>query len=117
MKTAKYLTKVLTILFSICSFQLSAQTTSIPSTSAQQLMPIAKNKLSDACSKAYSGSSNQVEDCLTCARNASDINSRRFVSCMGSFETINERRNGQTGLDDLIGNTPNCIKGVKSFGC
>lgn len=107
MKTAKYLTKVLVTLFSVSSFHISAQ----------QLIPTVKNKLSDACSKAYSGSSNQVESCMTCAKNTNDINSRRFISCMGSFETINELRNGQTVLDDLIGNTPNCIKGVKSYGC
>jgi hypothetical protein len=117
MKTTKYCNKVLAVLFLVFSFNIFAQTAASPATSVQQQIPTTKNKLSDACSKAYSGSSNQVEDCITCARNAADINSRRFITCMGSFETINERRNGQTGLDDLIGNTPNCIKGVKSFGC
>lgn len=117
MKTAKYFTKVLAVLFSTYSFHLSAQTTPNPSSSALQPIPMAKNKLSDACSKAYSGSFSQIEDCQTCAKNAADINSRRFINCMSSFETINERRYGQTGMDDLIGNTPNCIKGIKSFGC
>jgi hypothetical protein len=117
MKTAKYLNKVPVVLFLVFSFNIFSQTIATSSTSAQQQLPTAKNKLSDACSKAYSGSSNQVEDCLTCAKNPADINSRRFISCMGSFEIINERRNGQTGLDELIGNTPNCIKGIKSFGC
>jgi hypothetical protein len=112
----KYI-KLLTGILIFVNTQISAQSTLSNEIKPQTQLPIVKNKLSDACSKAYSGSSNQAEDCMTCAKNTADINSRRFISCMGSFETINERRNGQTGLDDLIGNTPNCIKGVKSFGC
>lgn len=117
MKELKYIITPFACIAIIISFQTFAQQASTPLQGTNNHQSNNKNKLVDACAKTYSGSSNQAEDCLICAKNPSDINSRRFINCMNSYETINERKNGQTGLDDLIGNTPNCIKGVKSFGC
>jgi hypothetical protein len=117
MMQTKIYSKLLTVTLIFVTTGSFAQQILSPTSPVQQQMTVTKGKLLDACSNTYSGSLNQVADCMTCAKNAVDINSRRFISCMGSIEIINERRNSQTGLDDLIGNTPNCIKGVKSFGC
>jgi hypothetical protein len=117
MMQIKIYSKHLTVALIFISTGSFAQEISSPATPVKQQMTVTTSKLNDACSKTYSGSSNQVADCMTCAKNAADINSLRFINCMSSFEIINERRHGQTGVDDLIGNTPNCIKGVKSFGC
>jgi hypothetical protein len=51
-----------------------------PETSAQK----ARNQLVKACEANFSGSTNQADDCLLCAKKASDINSRKFNSCMSS---------------------------------
>ncbi len=67
----------------ICSISgiTEAQTLSIPpETSAQK----AKNQLIKACEANFSGSTNQADDCLLCAKKASDINSRKFNNCMSS---------------------------------
>lgn len=116
MNGSKDIIKIMLIMSIIISHDLVAQSPStfaLPSNSKSNT----KNKLLDACSKTYSGSPNQIEDCVTCAKSSADINSRRFINCMNSYETINERKNNQTGLDEILNNTPNCIKGVKSFGC
>lgn len=117
MKAPKYLIKVSVCLVLICNIKLHAQTSISPSITFQPQSMVTKSKLSDACHKTYSGSSIQIDDCMTCAKNVADINSKKFINCMNSFETINEQRYGQAGADDFISNTPNCIKGVKSFGC
>ncbi len=113
----KIYSNLLTVTLIFLNTESFAQEAISPNSQAQQKMTMSKGKLIEACSKTYSGSSNQVEDCITCAKNASDINSRRFINCMNSFETINERKTGQTGLDEILNNTPNCIKGIKAFGC
>jgi hypothetical protein len=51
-----------------------------PETSAQK----ARNQLVKACEANFSGSTNQADDCLLCAKKVSDINSRKFNSCMSS---------------------------------
>ncbi len=117
MMQTKIYSNLLTVTLIFLNTESFAQEAISPNSQAQQKMTMSKGKLIEACSKTYSGSSNQVEDCITCAKNASDINSRRFINCMNSFETINERKTGQTGLDEILNNTPNCIKGIKAFGC
>jgi hypothetical protein len=65
----------------LSSTSLIAQVLPVPpETSAQK----AKNQLIKACEANFSGSTNQADDCLLCAKKASDINSRKFNSCMSS---------------------------------
>jgi hypothetical protein len=75
-----------------------------------------KKKLNDACFQAFSGSSYQIDSCISCARSSSDINSYSFNKCMANYDEIFNLQNGQDSLDNFM-KSPGCIKGVKSSGC
>jgi hypothetical protein len=82
-KKSKNMPKITLYLLALwlVSTNLFAQAPPVPpETSAQK----AKNQLIKACEANFSGSTNQADDCLLCAKKASDINSRKFNSCMSS---------------------------------